>query len=250
MIKHLLINILFFAVFISSCHEKRQKENESIVEISKLTHNRNDIILYKKSNVSDTLFANGAPEITMLPFGSEKWLKPNNKTRSEQKNYRLPFIKSIRYMNLDSLLRYVCTNGEPIDTSVLKIVKYNYRLPNIGKYQVFYTWVFKGSFGKDPLLLFIKNNCNMLYDDFGYLILYNSLTMNAVVINVANDYYIDAVEERDFFIDKNYIIHLIDRSWTDGDEDSQGNQTDGYLGSQKRTIKILKNGEIKVINNE
>ena len=90
----------------------------------------------------------------------------------------------------------------------------------------------------------------MIYTDYGYLILYDPLDLNAIVLNVSNNYYIDADEERDFFIDKNYSIHIIDRSWTDGDQDPHRNQTVDYLGSQKRTISILKNGEIIITGNK
>jgi hypothetical protein len=250
MTKCLIIATLFLVVFISSCLEKKQKENKSIAQISKVTNHRTNIIRYKKSGVLDTLFANGTPKITSLPFWSKGWPRPGKKFHIEKKCYRLPIIKSIKYMNLDSIFSYVCTYGEPIDSSIVKLTKYNYKFPNIDKYQVFYRWVSGGSYANDPMIQFINKNCNIFYTEYGYLILYDPLAMNAIVLNVSNFYYIDADEERDFFIDKNNNIHLIDRSWTDGDEDANGNQTAEYLGAHKRIISIFKNGEIKIIDNK
>jgi hypothetical protein len=250
MTARLLITILPLFVFFCSCDESPKKERAAITQSAKSAPAQKKTFKYKKSDILDTLFTSGAPAITPLPFWSKGWPNPGKKFRIEHKNFRLPFVKRIRYMNLDSSLRYVCTNGEPIDTSVLRLMKYNYRFPNTGKYQVFYTWVSNGYRGNDPLAMFIKNNCNMLYDDFGYLILYDPLTQNAIVLNVANSYYIDSLSERDFFIDKNYTIHLMDRGWTDGDEDSHGNPTTAYIGATRSKISILKDGELKVVNNK
>jgi hypothetical protein len=247
MAKRFVIIILFLSVFISACQEKKQ--NKPVIQTSKKVSNQTNSVRYKKSNISGITFTDGSPKVTLLPFWSNDWPKAGKKISIEMKNYRLPIIKSIRYMNLDSLNGYLCTNGEPIDSSVLKLTAYNYKFPNIGKYQVFYRWLSDESLEKDPLLLFIQNNCNMVFNNFGYLILYDPITMNAIVIDIANDYYIDSEESRDFYIDKHYTIHLMDRGWTDG-EDSHGNQTAEYLGAIKRTISILKNGEIKIADNK
>lgn len=247
MTKRVVIIILSLLVFISACQQKKQ--NKPVIQTSKKAPYQTNRIRYKKSNISDILFTSGSSKITLLPFWSKDWPKSGKKFSIEKKNYRLPIIKSIRCLNLDSLNGYACTNGEPIDSSVLKITAYNYKFPDVGKYQVFYRWIPDGYLEKDPLLLFIKNNCNLEYDNFGYLILYDSITMNAIVINIAYDYYLDSEENRDFYLDKHYTIHLLNRGWTDG-EDSHGNQTAEYLGAIKRTISILKNGEIKIADNK
>lgn len=251
MIKHLLITILSFSALILSCKEKNHKENKSIAQISKVTHNQTDAIRNKKQNASDILFTNGTPEITSLPFWSKGWPKPGKIFRTEHKIFRLPVIKSTRYINLDSIHGYICTSGKPIDSSLLKLTQYKYKFPNIGKYQAYYMYHQSAATAKDALLDYIKNTCgNMNYSDFGYIILFDPITFNATVLNVSNSFYIDSDWQRFFFIDKNYAIHLIDQNWTDGDEDSHGNQTTEYLGSKKRTIVILNNGEIKISDNK
>jgi hypothetical protein len=236
------ILICSLLVFIFSCSRKKEKINIEIrAKVSTVKMKLKINYLSKKNSLgNDIKYTKGMPAVSKLPFKS--------KDLARKAIYRLPTIKSIIYNDLDSIMNYHCTNGEPIDSGILKLTEYRYRLPDIGKYKVFYMFDPIGRFDKDVIMDFFKSNCNMYYDYFGYIILYDSITKNAIVLNVCNSYYIDAVEARSFYVDKNGIIHLDDRTWTDSGEDSKGNVGSEYLGSTKREIYILQDGEIKVIN--
>jgi hypothetical protein len=228
----------FFLLSIIFSHSEKK-------ELKKIRAIKRDSVVASKKKVnikskwSQVKFSTGVPKVSQLPF------KP--KAIPAKRLFHLPPIKSVVYNNLDSLLNYRCTNGEPIDSSVLKLKVYRYKLPDIGKYEVFYDQTEQRV---DAMASFIKTHCdNMEYLYFGYLILYDPMTSKVLVLNVYNQYYIDAVHVRDFYVDKNSIIHLKDSGYTDG-EDAHGKQTTEYLGAIKRTIRILKDGSIRISVNK
>lgn len=230
MLLRILILLLLFIGL--SCTPK--KANKVIINKASDTISKNENS-YKPINGGYIIkYTENTPKVIQYPFKSEKVL--------HAKIYRLPPIKSIVYNNLDSLLNYQCTKGESIDSNVLRITEYNYRLADIGKYSVFYMFDKGTDLNMDAMTSFIKSNCNMSYNYFGYIILYDKKTTTAIVLDVCHNYYIDADEFRNFYIDKDRVIHITDSSYTDGDnknEVSEGNVI-------KRTVSILKNGEIKV----
>ncbi len=228
MIKYYLILTLLFPLILS-CSQNKRSENTAVKTSFK----------YKELRI-DTPFTNGA-KIIPLPFWSKGWPKPDKEYITERTDYKLPPIKSVRYINLDSLLRYKCTGGEPIDNNLSKLTTYNYQFPNISKYQVFFKEVSKGSYGNDPLVKFIQKECNMHYTCFGYIILYDQLTKETIALNVYHDYYIDSGHTRNFYIDKNRTIHLIDDGYSDGDE---------VVNLQNRTLLIFKSGELKISSSQ
>jgi len=214
-----------------SCTQKKGSKviNRASDSISK---NENS---YKRVNGGYNIkYTEDTLRVIQYPFKSKKLLPA--------KVYRLPSIKSIIYNNLDSLLNYQCTKGESIDSNVLRITEYNYRLADIGKYSVFYMFDKGTGLNMDAMTSFIKSNCNISYNYFGYIILYDKKTTEAIVLDVCHNYYIDADEFRDFYIDKSGVIHLTDSSYTDGDNENGMNRGNVII----RTVSILKNGEIKV----
>jgi len=225
----------FLLSIIFSYSEKKEKNEIRVIKRDSVVTTKKKVNI--KLNESQVKFSPAVPKVSKLPF------KP--KAIPAKRLFRLPPIKSVVYNNLDSLLNYRCTNGEPIDSSVLKLTVYRYKLPDIGKYEVFYNQTEQKS---DGMASFIEAHCeHMQYLYFGYLILFDPVTSKALVLNVYNQYYIDAVNIRDFYIDKNSIIHLKDSGYTDG-EDAHGKQTTEYLGATKRTVRILKDGRIKITN--
>lgn len=226
------------------------------VEPNNIQYNQTD----KSRSEQNTILAEGMPEITQLPFGPKGWpdqIKNSNfyldligkdlDTDLPKYSiiYKLPKINNIQYLKLDGPNRYQCENGQPID-SIIKLTKYRYRLPNINKYESYYMcnshfdkkWDFNSEF---------INNCGeFVYQEYGYLILYEPRTTFAIVIDIYHVNYIDAVNDRKFYIDKNYTINLIDTGFTDGDEASNGEQTISTTPGKKRTITILNNGEISI----
>ena len=151
-------------------------------------------------------------------------------------------MNSIKYIKLQvDLGDYLCDNGKPVD-SVIKLTKYRCKLPDAGRYEVYYMCN-SGNEHFDYPPDFIKHCIKFSYLRYGYLILYEPKTRQAVVINIYNWYYVDSVHERTFYIDKNYNIHIIDRGWTDDDEGEKA-AVPGF--ERKRVIHLMGNGEIKI----
>lgn len=229
----------------------------SIVFYSCINNPKNVVSKTKKTDDSlvDLKNIKDYPEITKLPLGSKNWSKKDleelgfysNSLRksinlhkdsfNKFKDYLLPEIKKYEYIQLEQSLgeNYLCNNGLPID-SIFKVYKYKYRLPNIGKYESYYMCNYHPT-TKDYSEEFINNCTNFLFQQSGYLILYDQLTKKAIIINIYQVYYVDSLNYREYYIDQDYNIYITDEQFTDGDEKTFIN---------KRRISILPNGKVKV----
>jgi hypothetical protein len=274
-----LRQILYFIVFIplSACTTDASKKGADS-SVNTIKQEKEPIETTEAKNAADPVIqpeakahkygemqnsiTNGAPEITALPFGPKGWpdkivadsnfyfdligqnLWDDYDQRVDAKLYQLPPVNSIKYIQLQhDLDNYLC-NGKPVD-SVLKLTKYRHRLPDAGKYKIYYMCN-SGNVDFDYPPDFIKYCIKFIYQKYGYLILYEPKTRHAVVINIYHFYYVDSVHERTFYIDKNYNIHILDQSWTDGDEGSDGKIPAVPNFEKRRTITITANAEIEI----
>jgi len=147
----------------------------------------------------------------------------------------LPKIDSVIYLPLNTGFDFNFKDREILN----HIQSFNNQLPNINKYEVYYT-----EFDCDNLQdLFLTSICS----DFagltaGFIIFYDSITKYAHIITIKNSYYIDSAIDLNFLIDKNYKINLTETVMTDGDvEDGEAMKAENY-SLMKHTIEINKNG--------
>ncbi|WP_183575624.1 hypothetical protein HDF18_17125 [Mucilaginibacter sp. X5P1] len=185
---------------------------------------------------SDT--ANRIAPITSLPFGpaaivqykfpDDGWADPMggpvpkiDKKHQEEfkkirfgpfnysKSVRAPLIKHVIFVNVwtDSL---ITTHDEHYDTD------FKYRLPNFGPYECYY------QYHTDSLASLVKAKYNTQYDGFGNLVLIDTLTGDAKILNIYSSF--EYGEEggghyyRYFFIDKEKNIDI----FTAGGEEGSG----------------------------
>lgn len=247
--RNLVIIILSFAIF-NCCTLGNQKNDLGLNKIDSIT-------------VIDTNYSPGFPEITTIPYPKinpdtiESELIdylgrfPNRshveffdfKTQKFTKYYRLPEIKNLKHIIIDSSFEvFSCPDNISLD-SLLHFKKYQIRFPPIGKYELFYVcdWDFH-----DTVVYLNSLEIQKYCKDFGFnhsawygfLIIYNPVTSQASVIELFNTFH--ACASRRFYITADYKIEIfeIDRpqNWR------------LPLGKilKKYQVLILENGEINI----
>lgn len=223
-------------------------------------------IIHKNSNYSPCNFINASglttdSNILSLPFGSQIWnnykfpvsffedsinMKKLGKAISyydeiNKKNEvlvkkRLPKFRKIEYFKIDSN-NTKCNNGIYSDY-LLEVKGSIYELPKVGRYKSYYVGINK----TENLDSLFKKSCKRYsYYSYGYLLLSDTLTLDAKIINIYFFRGRDASSfGRYFFIDENYNISLFETICSDSD----------CRVKLKYKINISANGDIKsrVIN--
>jgi len=239
----------------SSAKNTIVKDNE--VDVS----DNSDCINYKitDSLQIDTTLSNEIPLITPLPFGPliDKLMDLKKPTffytdlvgkdyyasnRSLMPTYKLPPIDKVKYLIIDKENEISpCSNtkSEKIG-DWFKIRKYRYRLPDKGKFQVYYMPSDENAY--DDFKSSLPEECcgAFLCNTYGYLILYDTLKREARLLSIFHSCLGDAVNSRRFYIDKNYNIFLLHQIAVEGND-----QADIYYGPYYQ-VEILDDGELSV----
>ena len=163
--------------------------------------------------------------------------------------YQLPPIEKYLYTIVDTNLDgNGCNNSIPVN-DLIKITKFNIRLPDYEGFEVYYATgdaehekAFSEAF---------KNICeNFYYRFYGILILYKKTTKTARLLPVFYNHYSESIHTRYFYIGNDYRILLCNSSFSEGDTEL-GNPVDKIVGPLYE-VKILRNGDfaIKMLSGE
>jgi len=269
-------------ILFSACNQENKKTDKKLVnnnsEHTPLYQDRKDTTpgimndtLYGNKNsviVKKTKYLIIPPRITRLPFGPNISLNKlytadkfytrliydnagelmnsgwTDKALRKIKIYKLPLIKKINYIKINSVDTDRCQNGKLL-SGFLKLSKYRYRLPDVGVYQCYYWCDYNPN--NNEYSSYVKQNCDrcLLNFFYGYLILYNPKTLEANVIAIYYDTFRDGSNlYRNFYIDKNYNITLLDSSQEADDGD--GSNPSKVFVNNKHTVSISKQGDIRV----
>lgn len=218
----LAITLLSIAIF-NRCSLENQKKDIGL--------NKNDSL---SKTVVDTNYSLGTPEITSIPFpeinlDSIQYASVTNyigrgegkshveffdvKSQKSKKYYRLPEIKTLKQIIVDSSLEiFSCPGNKSLD-SLLHFKKYQIRFPPIGKFECYY--VCDWDWGDTTVYLnsqAIQKYCRefSLYHAnwYGFLIVYDPSSMEAKVIELYNS--ARCWRERRFYIQNDYKIEIVE----------------------------------------
>jgi hypothetical protein len=270
-----ILNILFIILLcLSSCRDKVKSvkenrdsiKNDSVVKYTSTRSAKNGINKYNR--IDDTTIQTRVPQITPLPFGikpdeqnfyesqayflklvytyqgysNEKNFRWHRKVIAGRNIYKLPTIKSIEYQSIRSTVDTdVCKNGRAFG-DYLKLTKYRYRLPDIGKYQCFY-WCDQASNDNSDYNFEVQTNCEFCFqhDFYGYFILYDPQTLSAKVMTIYFDTEQDTTQLwRFFLIDTNYNITIFENGQSGEGPDKP--ETPYRI----KLVSILKDGSINI----
>ncbi|WP_157446977.1 hypothetical protein [Cytophaga aurantiaca] len=251
----LLYGYIFLTViFLLSCERKQQKEVlkedtlQAVIQQDSLKQLNadsisNDVIAIVSDTFPqiDTLLKRNATKyirldstasakqssITKLPFESQK--------AGKDPSFILPVIDTIIYYSWETGFNFNFNDREEL----FAFNKYNNRLPDIYKYQVYYTQFYCRSSQEYEQLNICKNFVELTC---GFLIFYDPQNKKALIVNVQNSYYIDSAIEMDFLIDSDYKILIKEEGFTDGDD---GNSAMKY-SEYNAIIQFTKNGKIVI----
>ncbi|MGF7080847.1 hypothetical protein [Mucilaginibacter sp. UYCu711] len=201
------------------------------------------------------------PPITPLPFGLKVNLKnfvtateffanlqsgrgnvinSNSNFFREVKIYKLPPVQKVNFISVDQPNPTKCQDGQMF-SNLLKFDLYQYRLPDINKYQVYYFT----DFNNEQLYPSnVRKNCIVHLNEFyaGYLIFYDPFTKEANVIRIYSDAYVDGMALHTFFyIDKSQTITLSNFS---APSDDQGDDPDHPYKGYDTIVRVTSTGEI------
>lgn len=244
--RRLLYFILCFGFFASCSQRKKDNglkdsiRNSSEIEKGGQVPKADSIKNKSDVSINDTTTYNEAPGITPLPFGFKSASKNFDDARQyftrllyqnksitivdrwpkqislRQKIYKLPPIKSVKYIafpvstGFDGWNGDTCTNGVAFE-KYIKLTKYRYRLPDIGKYQCYYWCDYRNLTSSKEYPEDVLIACKFFLSDllYGYFILYDPETMSAKVFMIYFDTNDDGSDAyRFFYIDKNHNIML------------------------------------------
>jgi hypothetical protein len=216
----------------------------------------------------DTTISDRIPSITPLPFGPKisamddfyngnynngyfyldligKDLQTD--TPKYTPTYLLPPIKQFKHIGEFIYSTPNCRYNIPMD-SLLKFRTYKKRLPDMGRFQVYYMCndLTKHSIPDFPsaykkYCIDIDDSYDSYYTSYGYLILYNQEQLEATILFIYYDYFIESPTRMIFYIDKDYNIFINTISYSEGED-----KVDVFLACEK--INISDNGEIKYEN--
>jgi hypothetical protein len=187
----------------------RQKKNNSdsvqhldatnkIVPITPLPFGPTAIVQYKFPEVAWANPMDGSASTIDKKY-QEQLKKINFAPFNFSKSIIVPVIRQVTFVNVwtDSL---ITKHDEHYDTD------FKYRLPNLGPYECYY------QYHTDSLASLIKTKDDTRYQGFGNLVLIDTLTRNAKILNIYSSF--EYGEEggghyyRYFFIDKEYNIDI------------------------------------------
>ncbi len=240
---------LCLLVVLLSCQDNKKEEKER-------SNRKSDSIQLETAflkNAEDSVVGDSSdlyPLTSKLPFGSvylenldtsygwdsPKWKNVNNLFLKIYRYYeRLTSIRTIKGLDIKKINYIKLQDKLPfVDSITNSIDSIRYKFEGIGPYECYYSQINDDGVKYPPNFYEEKRLCK----SSGNLILYNSVTNVANVINVYNiisEPYNE--KERYFFIDKNKEIKIFQ---FEGDD---GGLTNFY---QNYSIKILDNGEIKI----
>jgi hypothetical protein len=270
-VKTLNLILILFYCFIFSCSQPEKKNKKQISA-------KNNRFLSTQVDTSSSIFIDTVydfrdsiklkkikyyltpPPITPLPFGLKVNLKnfvtateffanlqsgrgnvinTNSNFFREVKIYKLPPVQKVNFISVDQPNSAKCQDGQMF-SDILKFDLYQYRLPDINKYQVYYFT----DFNNEQLYPSnVRKNCIVHLNEFyaGYLIFYDPLTKEANVIRIYSDAYIDGMALHTFFyIDKSQTITLAFCGAPSDDQDDDPDHP--YIGYD--TIRVTSTGKI------
>jgi hypothetical protein len=212
---------------------------DEIEILNNLTYAAEMVGLYKNLKNIDDLSTESSissdTSISKLPF--------TYKNVKRSTSIPLPKIDSVIYLALNTGFDFNFKDREILN----RLQSLNNQLPNIGKYYVYYTELDCGK-ALDSISTSVCSGFANL--TAGFLICYDPITKHAHIINIQNAYFIDSAIDLDFFIDKDYKIHLTETGMTDGvAEDGENIIMENYF-IMKYLIEIEKNGNFQVTESE
>jgi hypothetical protein len=194
-------------------------------------HNSSEDLILPEENSIKKVEVTQRASTSNLPFTESS---VNRKTP-----HPLPVFDSIVYLPLNTAFDFNFT-----DRVALKhLTFFNNQLPAIHNYQVYYAEL--NCYEKQDSML--NSVCSSFADlTAGFLIIQDTTTKIAHILNIKNNYYIDSGIDMTFVIDEGYKIHLTETGMTDGDvEEDEPMITESYLLS-KHLIEIGQNGSVDI----
>lgn len=256
--KNLYLSITFslFALF-NYCSNGNQKQE--------IGSNKNDAI---DETVVDKNYSPGSPEVTSIPY---PLINPDTiqsdkidytgrgpakshveffdlRSKKNMKYYKLPEIKKLKHIIVDSSLEvFSCTENISLD-SLLHFKKYQLKFTPYGKYEFYYVcdWDWGDTTGYLNTAA-IQKYCrefNLYHANwYGFLIVYDPSTMEAKVIELYNSYH--AGTERRFYIRSDHKIEIVEIEV----KDQLPNGRHRVLGKiiDKYVVSFLENGETAIV---
>ena len=136
------------------------------------------------------------------------------------RNYFLPEITSVKYTVVDSMKEGRFCAGEQSIDSFFMPTSYKCRLPDFKSFQVYYISNSRDH-SADYTSGFPESCDDFVYDYYGYLGVYDTLTRQLHVVPIYYERYRDSQQQRSFYIDKNYRIFICDTGYAEGEEGAE-----------------------------
>lgn len=242
--------ILLLLFFLISCREKEKVENGSHINTME------EIAVDSTTINADMIVMDiDSVKISPLPFDADyRWDAMNVLVSKSPKVYNLPNIKKFYFINIGYEKDTICRDTDEKKTkytpnNILKFSEFRYKLPSISVYDIYI--VCDNEMSKVYKIDEVKRNecLDFMHPIYGYLILYNVNSHEAIVFGI----YYDGINSgnsirRTFYIDEtneNYNILLWDNINYYYEEEGIGHIEDSKY---EFTVTILTTGEI-VINN-
>lgn len=225
--KLLILGVVFFVL---SCG--KQKNNE-VLQVKPKPKVESDAIIKPVTDISALSLPLGKKPKDFKDVKTYDQYIGNDLLSSKLPVKKLPGIISTSYMVADNNNGLGLCYEKPV---TIKLMHYKYRLPDYKGFQIYYmcgdekrAGELKTEFGVDCL------------SSYGNLIVYNPKTKYATVLTVYYSFYIDAQQQRCFYIDKDYTIYLADVSYSEGEDGA-----DFTPGAIYKAI-ITNNGSFKIL---
>lgn len=203
------------------------------IDSKKMNNINIDTISGKNFDDIDTSILFGDAPISTLPFSD------NNNS----KFYYLPKVKSSKYIFVNPGTDItICNHNIPID-SLFILNRFNYRLPDIGNFEVYLLKNRIEGIALDYTKAF-RRYCEsiLIFNSYGYLIFYNKISHEANFILVSYHFYNDALCSRQFYIDKDFHIYIMDRMYSEGEDGADMEVTGQY------EIRLTDHDKVEILN--
>jgi hypothetical protein len=252
----LSIILLSFAIF-NHCSTGNQQKDTDLDKSDSMSE-----------TMVDTNYSPGSPQLTSIPFPQINpdtiqsecidYIGPSSdnaheeffdlKSYKSKKYYKLPEIRKLKHIIVDSSLEvFSCIDNISLD-SLLHFKKYQIRFTPLGKYEFYYVcdwdWGDTTAYLNSAAIQKYCREFNLYHANwYGFLIVYDPSTMEAKVVELYNSYH--AGFERRFYIQSDHKIKIVEI-------EVKELLPNGKLRVLGRVIKnyevsLLDNGEIKIV---